>query len=63
MEQVGRVEDSAASGSYFLVAETGDLVAELTVAASCIDNMGVGVAETWHHDSTLCIDILDFIGR
>ena len=45
VKQVGRIQDSTATGCDFFVGETGNLVPEFSVTASGIDQMGVGIAE------------------
>ena len=61
MEKVCAVEDSAASCSDFLVAQSGNLVTEFPVAASGIDNMGVRIAECRHHNSAFSINEFDSV--
>ena len=45
MQAVGRVQDSAAPGRDFLIGKTFDLIQELSVPASGVDDVRMAVAE------------------
>ena len=49
MQQVGRIEDAAASGRYLLVGQSVDFVQKLAVPAAGIYHVRVAVAEARHH--------------
>ena len=61
VQQIGRVEDSAATCCDLLIAQSGNLVPELTVAATCIHDMCVAVTERRHHNSSLSVDVFSVI--
>ena len=60
VQQVGGVEDTAATGGDLFVRKTVDLVEEFPVAAAGIDDVGVTVAEGGHHQAAFAVD--DFVG-
>ena len=56
MQQVGRVQDTSSTGGDLFIAESVDLVPELPVAAACIDDVSVGIAESRHDIASSGID-------
>ena len=57
VQQVGRIEDAAAPGGDFLVAETVYLVQEFSVPAAGIHHVRMAVAETGHHHAAPRIQV------
>ena len=56
VQPVGRVEDASTSAGNVFVGQSPNLVNELSLAASGIDDMCVRVAERRQHRAALCID-------
>ena len=56
MQQVCRVEDSAASCCDLLIAQSGNLVTELSVTSSGINDVSMAVTKSRHHVSALRVD-------
>ena len=56
MQQVGRVEDSSATGGYLFVAQAVNLVYEFFFPRACIYDVAVGIAERWHDYASGGID-------
>ena len=64
VQQVGRVEDSAPTSRYLLVAQAVDLVEKLPFPASGVHDMRVAVAKRRHHHSAFRVDdVGDFSAR
>ena len=62
MKKVCAVEDAATACCNFFIAKSGNLITEFSVAASGIYNMGVGVAETRHHEAAIRVEIFSVCG-
>ena len=56
MQEVGGVEDAAATTGNLGIGEALDFVHELPLAAAGIHQMGVGVAPTWQDGAPMSID-------
>ena len=59
MQEIDRIEDASTASCYFGITQPLCLIDKFLFTAACIDQMGMRVAEAWHHRATFGIDDLE----
>ena len=49
MQEIDRIEDASTASRYFGITQPLYLIDKFLFTTACIDQMGVRVAEAWHH--------------